>query len=335
MIPAAAGTVLIWVSVFGPYVTDSNRAVEERLLNGVYFCLTLVLLTATLRLIVTPGVRVTAYRLLTAAVVLFLASDLLGTAAIANGWDTKLFTVSALPTATLFCIAVLHRSARHFADTPVDAEAQLGTARLVMFAVALLIPPMVTLFEFQVMGERAPFDMAFIVVSSVVMVGLVLLRMHRLVRARERMAARERALREASERLVAAGSVNALNAEAAEALATVIDSTTVESAGIAVALDAGTYEVVTVDVGAEIVQPGDRLMFTEDVDDHVGELLWSRSDATMRTSSSTAHRSAFPKRPTESCSPTPVPRSIAMIAGRSRAWAVRSGSPDEVCWPRR
>ena len=275
LIPAAAGTVLIWVTVFGPYVTDPNRPVEERLLNGVYFCLILVLLTATLKLIVTPGIRVMAYRLLSTAVVLFFASDLLGTVAIANGWDTKLFTISALPTATLFCIAVLHRSARHSVDAPVDAEAQLGTARLVMFAVALLIPPMVTLFEFQVMGEREPFDMAFIVVSSVVMVGLVLVRMHRLVRARERMAARERALRKASERLVAAGSVNALNTEAAEALVTVIDSAAVQSAGLAVLLDDGSYEVATVDVGAEIVQPGDRIMFSEGVDDRVGDLLWS------------------------------------------------------------
>jgi diguanylate cyclase (GGDEF)-like protein/PAS domain S-box-containing protein len=275
LIPASAGTVLIWVSVFGPYVTESGRSVEERVLHGGYFFLTLMLMTVTLRLVVAPGVRVTSYRLLTAAVALFLASDVLGTAAIANGWDTKLFTLSALPTATLFCVAVLHPSSRHFVDVPIDTEAQLGATRLVTFGVALLIPPAVTLYEFEAAGVRRPADLVFIIVSSIVMVGLVLLRMHRLVRARERIAARERALRRASESLVAAGSISALSRQSAEALSAVIDSAPVRCAGVAQSLDDGAYEVVNVDIGIEVIQPGERITFDEDDQQHVGELLWA------------------------------------------------------------
>jgi diguanylate cyclase (GGDEF)-like protein/PAS domain S-box-containing protein len=107
------------------------------------------------------------------------------------------------------------------------------------------------------------------------MVGLVLLRMHRLVRARERIAARERALRQAGERLVAAGSVSALKSRAAEALVTVIDSAEVRSTGIGRSLEDGTYEVISVDVGNELVVIGDILDFHEDGQQHVGDLLWA------------------------------------------------------------
>jgi diguanylate cyclase (GGDEF)-like protein/PAS domain S-box-containing protein len=269
----AAGAILLWALLVGPYMRDGTIEPAVRALNLGYFVLTLTLLSFILRLMVTPGARAESYSLLARAVVLFLITDLLATFAYATGREPSLIALGSIPTATLFCAAIFHPTARQIAITPRDVEAGSGPLRLAMLGVALAIPPLVQVYEFtSARGQRV--DLIFVVVSSVLMVGLVLLRMHRLVLARERVAARERALRKASELLVAASGVDELDVRSAEGLASVVDSAVVRCSGIAVVLDGGTYEVVSVGFGTGYVEPGERLTFESDDKQHVGELRW-------------------------------------------------------------
>ena len=269
-----AAAVSLWTLLVGPYMRDDAIPLAARVLNLGYFGLTLTLLGLIIRLAVTPGVHAGAYMLLGRAIGCFLVTDLLATFAYATGRDPALIALGSIPTATLFCAAIFHPTASEIADTPDDVEPGSGPLRLLMLGTALAIPPLIQVHEYSV-SEGRGVDTVLIIVSSIVMVGLVLLRMHRLVRARERIAARERALREAGERLVAAASVQELNEQAAVALAAVIDSVPVRCAGVAESRGDNTYEVGMVEIGGDVVRVGERITFDDDEHKHVGELLWA------------------------------------------------------------
>ena len=268
----SAIAVVLWTLLVGPYFRDAAHPMPERMLNLGYFLLTLTLLTLITRLMVTAGSRVRSYSLLFWAIGCFVVTDVLATLAYATGRDPSVIALGTIPTASLFCAAIFHPSAREIADPPQDIEAGSSLLRLILLGSALSVPVLVEVFEL-LSGSDNGVNRTFAVGSSLVMMGLVLFRMHRLVQARERIAARERALRIASERLVDAGTVDALNGRAAEALTAVIDSARLEAVGTAIEVERGVFEVVTITGDEPMVAIGDRVAFLEEDQHEVGDLL--------------------------------------------------------------
>ena len=129
----------------------------------------------------------------------------------ANPWTV---TSSAL-CYVLFAAAAAHPSMLQLADRPVPREVKLSRRRLVLLCAALLLVPGLLTFDVA-LGDRAATPV--LAAGSVVMGLLVIARLAGLVRAKERKAARERALRNAAAALVVCTTRDEIHGAAASAL---------------------------------------------------------------------------------------------------------------------
>ena len=235
LIISAAVGLMLWTVLIGPYVRDPSAPFGERITNALYLLLTLSLIAATVRLTAAPGVRAPSYYLLAGAVATFFLNDLLGTVAYARGGDIDILLVLTPLTYAFFCAALYHPSVVRLTQRPKHVEPRLSVGRLVMLATALMIPPSVLIYELNV--SIRPADQAVIVSAAFIMAVLVLVRLARLVRARERLADREHALRRALEDLASAATPEEVHDRAASAAKTLPASAEVEAAGTVVVVD--------------------------------------------------------------------------------------------------
>lgn len=212
----------LWALVLSPYFSHAVTPLDERLLNAGYFVLTLTLLVTTIRLAIGSGHRPPSYYLFAACVVVFFATDFFGTLAYAQGWSKKIITILTPPVYALFCAALYHPSVVRLTDPPIESEPQLSFRRLLMLAGALMMPPLVLVYE---LTRQDPVDRVMVVVSALAMAVLVLVRMTRLVRARERLVRQEQALRKAGEHLVAATTQGEVSVQAVRACRHLLDGT--------------------------------------------------------------------------------------------------------------
>jgi len=204
LIVTAAVGLALWALLIGPYLRTSGLPLGERLTNVSYLVLTLSLLATTVRLIVGPGVRPVAYYLLSGAVVAFFVNDLLGTVAYARGLDSDILLILTPPVYAFYAAAAFHPTAPRLTEPPPEQESRLGPVRLAMLFFALMTPPVVLVFE---LDAGAAADPLLIVFGAFVTSLLVLVRLTRLVWAKERTADLETQLRRAGEDLVSAVTV--------------------------------------------------------------------------------------------------------------------------------
>jgi len=209
VLPAAAVGFALWAFVLEPYVNDPTQPLAERLTNVAFAAVSLLILTATLRLAVGGGARPPAYHLLAGAMGLFLASDLAVTLGLAHDADTTVNQYLTAPVFGLLAAAATHPSARQIVDRPLVHRTRLTRARVVLLAGALLMSPSM-LLVYELAGRRD--RLVNVLVGSAVTSVLVLARVVGLIRAEERSNARELVLRRAGERLLVASDLGEISA---------------------------------------------------------------------------------------------------------------------------
>jgi diguanylate cyclase (GGDEF)-like protein/PAS domain S-box-containing protein len=215
MVAVATGLV-VWAFVMAPYVRDTAFPLDERVLNTVYSTLSLVMVGLVARIAVGPGRRNPSYYFLAGAAGLILLTDVLATLESTGRSDLGHLTGIVGPLSFVFAgVAVLHPSMTELTEKPAQHEVQLTRRRQAMLAVALLISPMVLIWQ---MAHDEPIDLPVVVTGFVVLSLLVLVRLSSLVRVRDRAVARERILHRAGGDFVAATTATEMYARALDAV---------------------------------------------------------------------------------------------------------------------
>ena len=165
----------------------------------------ILLLAATIRLAVDTGKRQPAFYLLASAIVALLVTDFAyGVVTLHGAYHGQVaLDVGWISFYLLWGAAALHPSMRELEQPAPERVPRLTPLRLTLLTVASLIAPIV---EATQELRRGNLDLLVIIAASVVLFGLVVLRMAGLVRQQERSVARERTLSAAGASLVAATS---------------------------------------------------------------------------------------------------------------------------------
>jgi diguanylate cyclase (GGDEF)-like protein/PAS domain S-box-containing protein len=195
--------LLSWVALIAPYLHDESMTVTGKLVSIAYPLGDILLLAAAIRLAVDTGKRQPAFYLLTSAIVALLVTDFAYGVVTLNGayHGQVALDVGWISFYLLWGAAALHPSMRELQQPAPDRVARLTPLRLTLLTVASLIAPVV---EATQELRRGNLDLLVIIAASVVLFGLVVLRMAGLVRQQERSVARERTLSAAGASLVAA-----------------------------------------------------------------------------------------------------------------------------------
>jgi diguanylate cyclase (GGDEF)-like protein len=167
--------MVCWVFLMRPTVFDSSEPMLTRLIGLAYPLFDVLLLGMLARLIFAPGARTTAFRLLTAGLVLTLVAD--GTFNVI----TMVSEYQAAPLDLLWLLsyvtwgaAALHPSMRLLSEPAPEREVPFTRRRLAALAVASLASPG-TLAAQLLLGVR--LDAWSVVISSLVLFLLVVARM--------------------------------------------------------------------------------------------------------------------------------------------------------------
>jgi diguanylate cyclase len=180
--------LLSWVFLIRPVADDSALSLVARIVSIAYPVGDILVLAMVTRLLVGAGSRPLAFRLLAAALLLYLAGD--ATWAVINyvGMEpgpaaVKLLQMNFLTAYVLVGAAGLHRSVREVGDQGAQRTLRLSPALLVLLTVASLIAPAILAYQ---VWRRQVTDGIAIVVGSVALFLLVVTRMAQLLRQIER-----------------------------------------------------------------------------------------------------------------------------------------------------
>jgi diguanylate cyclase (GGDEF)-like protein/PAS domain S-box-containing protein len=195
--------LLSWVALIAPYLHDETMTVTAKLVSVAYPLGDILLLAAAIRLAVDTGKRQPAFYLLASAIVALLVTDFAyGVVTLHGAYNGQVsLDIGWISFYLLWGAAALHPSMRELEQPAPDRVPRLTPLRLTLLTVASLIAPVV---EATQELRRGDFDLLVIIAASVLLFGLVVLRMAGLVRQQERSVARERTLSAAGASLVAA-----------------------------------------------------------------------------------------------------------------------------------
>jgi diguanylate cyclase (GGDEF)-like protein/PAS domain S-box-containing protein len=205
-----------WVALIAPYLHDGSLSPLARIVSVAYPMGDVLLLAAAVRLALGTGRRGSAFFLLSSSIVLLLATDFVYGVMILNGtYDHQLWLdIGWIGFYLLWGAAALHPTMPQLSEPEQGRTSILTPFRLSLLTGASLIAPAIGLVRDIHQGD---FDYAVIRVASLVLFGLVIVRMAGLVRQQERSLARERMLSEAGSALVAATTREAIDRVAADA----------------------------------------------------------------------------------------------------------------------
>jgi diguanylate cyclase (GGDEF)-like protein/PAS domain S-box-containing protein len=193
-----------WIALIAPYVHDHSLSPFARLVSVAYPLGDVLLLAVALRLALDGGRRSAAFHLMIGSIVCLLMTDFVYGLMILHGtYDHQLWLDAGwICFYVLWGAAALHPSMRTL-TRPADREAVLTRFRLGLLTTASLIAPTLGLANDLHNGD---VDMAVVRTASLILFGLVIVRMAGLMRQQERMLERERVFTKAGLALVAATS---------------------------------------------------------------------------------------------------------------------------------
>jgi diguanylate cyclase (GGDEF)-like protein/PAS domain S-box-containing protein len=196
-------SLLSWVALIAPSLHDDSLTLLPKLVSIAYPFGDILLLAAAIRLAVDTGKRQPSFYLLISAIVALLVTDFAyGVVTLQGDYHGQvILDVGWISFYLLWGAAALHPSMRQLEQPAPERVTRLTPLRLGLLTVASLIAPAV---EATQELRRGNLDLLVIIGASVVLFGLVVLRMAGLVRQQERSAARERTLGRAGASLVAA-----------------------------------------------------------------------------------------------------------------------------------
>ena len=184
--------LLSWVFLVRPVADDSSLSMVARMVSIAYPVGDILVLAMVTRLLVGAGSRPLAFRLLAAALLLYLAGD--ATWAVLNyvGHEpgptaVKLLQMNFLTAYVLVGAAGLHRSAREVGEPTSQRTLHLSPALLGLLTVASLIAPAILAYQ---VWRRQVTDGIAIVIGSVALFLLVVTRMAQLLRQIEQQSRR-------------------------------------------------------------------------------------------------------------------------------------------------
>jgi diguanylate cyclase (GGDEF)-like protein/PAS domain S-box-containing protein len=194
VVVAAFAALLLYTLVLGDYLLDAAIPLVDRVGNGVYSALTIILVGAVARVSFGPGIRNGAYYLFAAAACLIVVNDvllLLDTV----GRPHVLAVARVVAPMAFVCVtaSIVHPGAFALTERPVYREERLGSRRIAVLLVALGAGPLI------VQLNPVKVEPAHVVVVSclwIVIAFAVLYRMVLLVNDREVATRQERALRD-------------------------------------------------------------------------------------------------------------------------------------------
>jgi diguanylate cyclase (GGDEF)-like protein/PAS domain S-box-containing protein len=213
-------SLLSWVLQIAPYIHEGSMGLLPKLVSVAYPMGDIILLAAAIRLALDPGRRQPAFYLLGASIVSLLATDFIYGVMTLNGTfhHQLLLDLGWFSYQLLWGAAALHPSMAAM-DQPVTSagrEAKLTPLRLALLTGASLIAP-VCIFLKEL--RRGDLDLMVIICASVVLFGLVVMRMVDLVRQQERSVARERLLSSFGAALVACATREEMQQSALDVIA--------------------------------------------------------------------------------------------------------------------
>ena len=174
--------------------------------NAAYNVMVWVLAVVAILALVAGSTPSTSNRLLAAALISLVISDVTATFVTAGQLAPIFQDLTAPIPLVLGACGILHPSIIHIVDRPTDPGRyrRLTRRRVTVLAVALLTPPVLMVTAVLELGLHGVALLA--PATSLVLAPLVVIRLGRLVRQNERMAAQEATLRSVGERLVGAES---------------------------------------------------------------------------------------------------------------------------------
>jgi diguanylate cyclase (GGDEF)-like protein/PAS domain S-box-containing protein len=200
--------LVVWAFVMVHYAQQPGVTLFARSINIGYSLLDLWLIGVAARVATGAGTRNTSYYLLAGSFSAILVADVLTTMSTVSPVILPLAALAAAICYPLIGAAAIHPSMRALTAPAPPRPIALTRRRLVLLLAALMMGPAVLIVE----GAIGRAVHGVVVTSGTTAVcALVLVRMALLVRANERRAARERALRQANEELVAATTKEAMH----------------------------------------------------------------------------------------------------------------------------
>ena len=186
-IVAISAGLLCWLFVVEPLTRDPELTTAAKVVQGAYPVMDLVILVLAVRMILGIGVRTASLALLVTAVLLLLAADTGYAVLNLLGADSFVSPLDALWLLSYACLgaAALHPSMRRIDERSAVATPDAGAARLSLLTVAVLIAPVLQVFQY-LRGD----DLHVLLINGacVAMVGLVIVRMSGLVAAQRNAA---------------------------------------------------------------------------------------------------------------------------------------------------
>jgi len=203
--------VLTWIYLVIPYADDPALSLLERIASIAYPLMDLVILTATLRLAVSPGSRAPALNLLGLSFVVYFVTDICYAVMLLAGTyrSGSLIDAGWLFAAVLWGATPLHPSMQELTErSAVRSENRLSSKRLILLAGASLLVPGVMGVEI-IRGQ--PLHGPIVAAGSAALFCLVLARMFGLMKdlsasvdKYRQAVSRERTLRRAGAKLASA-----------------------------------------------------------------------------------------------------------------------------------
>ena len=216
-------SLLSWILLITPYLHDATMGLLPKLVSVAYPLGDILLLAAAIRLVLDSGPRRPAFYLLSASIVSLLVTDFVyGVMILDESFHHQLLLdLGWIAYLLLWGAAALHPSMAEL-DKPVSEppEARLTRARLALLTGASLIAPMCILLKEL---HRNDVDLIVIVCASMVLFGLVVMRMADLVRQQERSVKRERLLSSFGTALVSCATREEMQHVALEAAARLLE----------------------------------------------------------------------------------------------------------------
>jgi diguanylate cyclase (GGDEF)-like protein/PAS domain S-box-containing protein len=204
-----------WIVLMAPNLHIDELSTLAKLVSIAYPFGDVLLLAAALRLALDGGKRGMAFHLMASAIVLLLLTDFVYGIKLLHGtYDNQLWLDLGWDGFyVLWGAAALHPSMKTL-DHGRPARSVLTRTRLALLAVASFIAPAVEALHHI---HSRNWDMLVVTGGSIVLFGLVVVRMAGLMRHQERAMERERALSRAGAALVAAGTREELEAVTVDA----------------------------------------------------------------------------------------------------------------------
>jgi diguanylate cyclase (GGDEF)-like protein/PAS domain S-box-containing protein len=194
-----------WVWLIAPYVHDHSLTPLGRLVSVAYPMADVLLLAVAVRLALDGGQRRVSFHLMIASIVCLLGTDFLyGLMLMQGTYDHQVWLDAGwIGFYLLWGAAALHPTMAEIDQPAVQSEGVLTRFRLSLLAGASLIAPVIGIVDDLSNGD---YDFAVVRAASIILFGLVVMRMAGLIRQQERSLERERMLSAAGADLVAATS---------------------------------------------------------------------------------------------------------------------------------